>query len=206
MSPGTCIEIEALLREGAPDDDPRVRAHLAHCEQCRAEAGDFAELGRLAAALKRPIDDHGMWPRIESALHVEREGPIATPRNAGRKWWLIGPLAAAAIVIALLPWIAGNGAPSPSGMLLDREQVAGLASELSRISTELERVMPQVRERAAAREPEGALVLGRLELLDAHIETCRELQARNALNAGLNRAILGAAQQKIELCRDFLSR
>jgi hypothetical protein len=206
MSPGSCSDLEGLMRAGVPEDDARVVAHREHCPRCLREAEDFAEIARLAAGLRRPPDDAGLGRRIEAALRSERRTSRGIPHALGRGWWFVGPLAAAAVVITLLPWFSDERAPDPRGTLVTSDQVAQLESELGRIASELDHVLPAIRETARQREIEAHLLLDRLELLDAHMETCRELQARNAMNAGLHRALITTARQKIELCREFLSR
>ena len=109
-----CPDMEILLAEFAADeleaaDAERVAAHVAGCDECRAELN--REL-----ALRRALG--GLPVQSGPAVHAPQAAPSRRPRFAGRRrWWsLAGGLAAAAVVAVLfLPGERGETPGTATG-------------------------------------------------------------------------------------------
>ena len=105
MSPAGCDEVRDLAPELALGVLPgaeraRAVAHLAVCDACREEVAamaDAADTVLLVAPGREPPS--GFESRVVAAMATAARPP-------GRRRWLVGVLAAAAVVIALLGGLA----------------------------------------------------------------------------------------------------
>lgn len=102
-----CADVRDLAPELALGSlDGAVRAdvlvHIAHCPACRADVRDLADvvdgLSALAPAVEPPP---GLAERVLAGIRAESTAPPSTPSPARRRW-RARPLAAAAVVAALL--------------------------------------------------------------------------------------------------------
>lgn len=108
-------ELQALLGAyalDAVDDDERavVDDHLATCARCRAEVADHRETAALLAFAGQEAPP-GVWERIAASLEeppppvsisVARGGRQSAVRSLGRRSWVAGAVAAAAVVVSVV--------------------------------------------------------------------------------------------------------
>ncbi len=96
----TCEQVAKLVRDGAPDSERD--AHVQACAPCRDELMQLqrAELcleNTLVPELSRPAE-HRMWDAVQAAQRPER-------------YWRWGALAAAVVLLLLLPRLLPQSAP-----------------------------------------------------------------------------------------------
>jgi hypothetical protein len=91
----------------AVDDAERrsIEAHLAGCEECRAEVAAHRETGALLVGDDEPGPAR-VWERIREQVHAEPAPPVAfRPRRETRLRRAVAALAAAAVlVVGILGW------------------------------------------------------------------------------------------------------
>lgn len=80
-----------------------VRAHVAHCANCRAEVAVIEMVHRA-----QPAVPHGLHERVVSAYE-----PVATPRPSYRRHFMLAATMAAAIIGGSLMYQSGTE-PTPS--------------------------------------------------------------------------------------------
>jgi hypothetical protein len=196
-----------LGRIGAGD----MKRHLETCPECRRLAALDDRLTRETASLRRPIDDAGLWDRIEAKLAEEagRIGEEATKRTPEparpaflpRLLSFARPAAVAAVVliaagIAVWVLLPRTASTSPSGLMDDAAlaRVETAEREYAAAIKELEvKAAPML---ARMDFPQLALYRDRLETIDAQIERCREAAAGNPWNTHVRTYMLAALRDK----------
>ena len=187
--------------------------HLETCAECRAQAALDERLTRETASLRRPVDDAGLWDRIEARLAEEAVGagrgemmPAPGQRRPAflpRLLVFARPAAVAAAALAavgLAVWflLLRPAPPGSSGLLAD--------AVLARVETEEREYAAAIEELEAKARPKlaemdfslMALYKERLETIDAQIERCREAAAANPWNAHVRTYMLAALRDKQE--------
>jgi hypothetical protein len=188
-----------------------IEKHLETCAECRRQAALDQRLTRETARLRKPIDDAGLWDRIETRL-VEEAGAVRagakkrTPERARLAFLprlLIfarpaGVAAVALVAAGLAVWfLLLRPAPAASsGLLAD--------AALARVETEEREYAAAIKELEAKAAPKlaamdfslMALYKDRLETIDAQIERCREAAAKNPWNAHVRTYMLAALRDK----------
>jgi hypothetical protein len=218
-----------LGRVGAAE----MKRHLETCAECRRQAALDERLTLETASLREPVEDAGLWGRIEAGLAAEagvgqtipdqKTGVRADQKKPGLLLFLNkfipGPgnpaFARTAGVAALALVAVGLGAwlvflrPSPgsaSGLMAD--------AALARVETEEREYAAAIEELEAKAGPKlaemdfslMALYRDRLETIDSQIERCREAIGRNPWNAHIRKYMLAALQDKKDTLGLILSR
>lgn len=101
-------EILSALTDGelSPDERRFVHEHLQQCSDCREAAEEFAHIHGLVGKLPTLIAPEAF---VSRALSTRRQS-LAARLWRGRRRWVVGGLAAAALAISL----GGLVAPQPS--------------------------------------------------------------------------------------------
>jgi hypothetical protein len=218
-----------LGRVGAAE----MKRHLETCAECRRQAALDERLTLETASLREPVEDAGLWGRIEAGLAAEagvgqtipdqKTGVRADQKKPGlllflNKFipWPGNPAFARTAGVAALALVAvGLGAwlvflrPSPrsaSGLMAD--------AALARVETEEREYAAAIEELEAKAGPKlaemdfslMALYRDRLETIDSQIERCREAIGRNPWNAHIRKYMLAALQDKKDTLGLILSR
>jgi hypothetical protein len=180
-------------------------------------------LDKEIAAMRSPVADDGLWTRIEAALVREKErtaqaaavtsGTRAPGRSRlealtdffRRRWPVLVPAGAAALILAVAVGIAVSRRPAaPSGLLAGRALAEVERAEKDHLAA-IESLERQVRPKlAASMTEETALYEDRLAVIDAQIDRCRLVLASNPGNAHVRRYLLAALQDKRQTLADAL--
>ncbi len=98
-----CPSLEALSDFADQPLDPKIQAHLGHCERCRRIVEDFTQIDNLVGEISRPSPDLG--DRIIEACRQETaDGPLPifeAPRTDNHRLLGLTLAVAAAFVIVL---------------------------------------------------------------------------------------------------------
>ena len=194
----TCGEVDARfdayvdgtlgVRERAAVD-----AHLAGCAACRAALAELRGLVANAHALPQRIEPpRELWTGIAARI-TER------PPARGTVWWRerafwAGVSAAAATLVLVLGVHRLTGPARPSGPV---EGWGVVEADYQRATAELARTLAAERHRL--RPETVALVERNLALIDAALGEARAALAEDPGNADLQRLVVTAARQKVEL-------
>lgn len=180
-------------------------------------------LDKEIAAMRSPVADDGLWTRIEAALLREKErtaqaAAVASGTRAPgrsrldavgaffrRRWPVLVPAGAAALILAVAVGIAVSRRPAaPSGLLAGRALAEVERAEKDHLAA-IESLERQVRPKLAASMTEvTALYEDRLAVIDAQIDRCRLVLASNPGNAHVRRYLLAALQDKRQTLADAL--
>lgn len=194
--------------------------HLETCAECRNQAALDDRLTRETASLRRPVEDAGLWDRIEARLleeAVAARGEAMKPAPKPARFAFLSGLlrfarpaavAAVALVAAgLAVWFLFLR-PAPAGS-------SGLLADavLARVETEEREYAAAIKNLEAKAGPKlaemdfslMALYKDRLETIDAQIERCREAAAANPWNAQIRTYMLAALRDKQETLGQILA-
>jgi hypothetical protein len=193
----------------------KMKKHLETCAECRRQAALDDRLTHETASLRRPVDDAGLWDRIEARLLEEantaRGNVMGTESLMKRSLIFFRTAGVAAIALAavgLAVWLLFLR-PSPgttSGLIAD--------AALARVETEEREYAAAIEELEAKVRPKlgeidfslMALYRDRLETIDAQIERCRDAIAKNPCNAHVRKYLLAALRDKKETLGQILSQ
>jgi len=189
----------------------KMKRHLETCPECRSQAALDDRLTRETASLRRPVDDDGLWDRIEARLleeasAVRRE---VTERKPARAWLtfisglfrfprVAGVAAVALVAAGLAVWfLLLRPSPAASSGLMDD-------AALTRVETAEREYAAAIKDLESKAAPklaqmdfsQLALYKDRLETIDAQIERCREAAAANPWNAHVRKYMLAALRDK----------
>ena len=188
-----------------------MERHLETCPECRSQAALDDRLTRETASLRRPVDDDGLWDRIEARLleeasAVRRE---VTERKPARAWLtfisglfrfprVAGVAAVALVAAGLAVWfLLLRPSPAASSGLMDD-------AALTRVETAEREYAAAIKDLESKAAPklaqmdfsQLALYKDRLQTIDAQIERCREAAAANPWNAHVRKYMLAALRDK----------
>lgn len=189
--------------------------HARDCAECREQAALDARLDREIATLKSPVVADGLWERIETSLVREKRkaAEAARKRASGRlrlgaflarRWPVLVPAGAAAVLLVVLGLIGLRRSIVPSGILANEAlaRVERTEKEYLGAIVSLER---QARPKIAAMVPEEmSLYEDKLAVIDAQIVRCQEALASNPANAHIRGYLLAALQDKRQTLADAL--
>jgi thioesterase domain-containing protein len=188
-----------------------IEKHLETCAECRRQAALDQHLTRETARLRKPIDDAGLWDRIEAELAEESRAVAAQAmeRTPGRARPLllggfpmfarVAAVAAVALVAAgLAVWfLVFRPSPAASSGLMDDAALARVENAEREYAAAIKELEVKAAPMLARMDfPQLALYRDRLETIDAQIERCREAAAGNPWNAHVRTYMLAALRDK----------
>ena len=198
-----------------------MKRHLETCADCRRQAALDERLTLETGSLRAPVDDAGLWNRIEAKLAAEVPGYEHRPTSLTRflekfiprpgshnLFQRAGVAALACAAVGLAAWFLFLR-PSPgsaSGLMAD--------AALIRVEAEEREYAAAIEELEASAGPKlagmdfslMALYRDRLETIDAQIERCREAIGQNPWNAHIRRYMLAALRDKKDTLGLILSQ
>lgn len=197
----------------APASEPRLRAHLATCPDCRAMADDFKAIGLAARGLDKPVPPDRVWTTLSAALVAEH--------HRRRRWWSVAfaPTWQIAVVAATLlvivggvSWIAWRqltAAPAvvatdPSQSPVDPDLVRSVETELKLAEEHYEKAIAGLEQITNAGrgtlDPQVAAVLQKnLSVIDQAIGESRDALRTQPANEVAQESLFGALRSKISL-------
>lgn len=182
----------------APAERAAVGRHLEGCASCRADLAALervrAELPSLQARGEHP-DVDGMWAEIRPRLTPRRSWAV---RPLAVRPWVMAAAAAALITVSvgttmLLVNLRNPDAPAASARL------GNLEADYESAAAELARLLESGRDRLPAETV--ASIERNLAALDSAIAEARRALAADPGNLTLERFVLSAWGQKVELLR-----
>ncbi len=189
--------------------------HARDCAECREQAALDARLDREIATLKSPVVADGLWERIEASLVREKRmaAEAARKRAPGRlrlgafltrRWPVLVPAGAAAVLLVVLGLIGLRRQSAPSGILAN-EALARVERTEKEYLGAIASLESQARPKIAAMVPEEmSLYEDKLAVIDAQIVRCREALGSNPGNAHIRGYLLAALQDKRQTLADAL--
>lgn len=116
-----------LVGAVSPDEERTVRAHLASCDECSAEAGALSRATDALALTVEPVPvPDGFTERVLS--RIGKDAPEARP--ARRRRWMVPAVAAVSLVLAVAVVILGYlFVDAQSDLNLERRVSAALLRE-----------------------------------------------------------------------------
>jgi hypothetical protein len=172
-------------------------------------------LDREIAALRAPVEDHGLWERIETALEHEKLRAAAAGRKSpagasglraffARRWMVLAPAGAALIVLAVLGTQLLRR-PLAQSDLLTREALTRVETTENQYLGAIEALERRARPKLAAMDIQMmSLYRDKLAMVDAQIGRCRNALNSNPGNAHIRRYLLAALQDKRSTLADVL--
>lgn len=105
-------EILSALLDGELDAEQRryVYEHLRECQACREAAEEFGAIKGMISELPRLVAPEGFVSRALAPTRTSRRRAVASAAIRGRRRWIVGGAAGAAIAITL----AGLFVPEPA--------------------------------------------------------------------------------------------
>lgn len=218
-------EIRLRLDDYAEDtlsaaDAQRVRAHLAACAECAAEASFLASLLREARGLPAELEpSRDLWPSIRGAL--PGTVPVAAPTRprTSRLAWLLprlAPIAAALAVAAFLWTRAERGgerlAPVPHGAeyrspAASTELVAVIAAMEMECRGTVVQLRAAFRERPESANVAAAAAIARnVTVLDRAIAETRAALAEDPGDRELLAILAQRTHRKLSLLQEAVQR
>lgn len=216
-----CTDYQSTLHdwfdgELAVETETSLQAHLARCDECRAEAEALRTLLAEAAALPREIaPPRDLWPEI--AARIEATRVVEVDFGAGRRvraslWRGRALLAAAAVVLVVASsavtaaFLRGGGevAVNEPAMIRVHPPAGTAFAAFEPAEADYERTISDLR--AAVAVGEGVLAPETVATLDANLRIIDRAiaESRAALEADPNNRDLvlmlsGIYRQKVEL-------
>jgi len=186
-------------------------AAFAHIEQCAACADDVARIGALMTRAKEagtsPVDLGDLWPtirgRIEQTKVVQFGGPPPVVVRSRRRLWIIGSLAAAAVVgfIILRPKSITKDQLDSVPSIAESEISLASATDSARIyEQEAQELLSHLELQRAMMRPEVAKAFDRdIRVVDDAIAELKTEIARQPGNVALLRLLAASYHRKIDL-------
>jgi anti-sigma factor RsiW len=196
-----CSELRSRLDAYArgsltPAEAAAFEKHLDGCAACEAylETGEprLAEAERLAKSVEPAVD---LWPEIRTRLRTRDRGGrgITVPR------WALA--AAAVLLIAVSSGVTAVllRAPHAGPTVSTAEAVSPLEASYASASAELATALDRARGKLA---PATIAIIERnLAVIDGALAESRRALAADPGNAALERLVIAAWQQKVDLLR-----
>ncbi|MDX2193280.1 MAG: hypothetical protein NW201_07990 [Gemmatimonadales bacterium] len=133
----THLTMEQLLAVREPDTAPgsaAARAHLAACDECRAELARLEQRVARLRALPTLVPGRDRWPAVRAQVQAERRWHRA--RWAGAA---VGALAAAWIAAVVLR------PPAPAPVVTPGDEIAAARARSAALEATLQELQPEVR-------------------------------------------------------------
>lgn len=207
----------------------RMKKHLETCTDCRRQAALDDRLKRETVSLRKPVDDAGLWDRIEASLleaDTARDKVMGTTeavrpnsllgflaklisKSRGPVFFRTAGVAAVALAaVGLAVWFLFlRPSPGNTSGLIAGAALAKVETEEREYTAAIEELEGKVKPKLAEIDFSlMALYRDRLETIDAQIERCRDAIAKNPWNAHVRRYMLAALRDKKETLGRILSQ
>jgi anti-sigma factor RsiW len=217
----SCSDIEPMLSAHLDDElDEATRGevvtHLAACSSCREL---LAGLERVRSALqgvpREVAPGRDLWPEIEAGILAETVVAFKPARRGHVRRWAL-PLAAAAALVLVTATVTTWFTSRPTAVrtaqtISPPEEVrpASLATGMVTASFAAARrdLLRSLEARRAAMDPETVrAVEENVRIIDAAVRRIELALAREPANSGLQRLLLTAYQQELDLLETATAR
>ena len=213
----SCQDLELLYSaylDGELDDESSrtVAAHLALCSVCRATVDG---LGRVKAAVEQlPSEiepEHDLWPAIDAAIATECVVPFRHPAPQSRLWRWALPLAAAATLVLVTAVVTSRvvsrqQAPVAASVNVRPDEIRLATVQTTMVTSSFEAARRDLRRAVAARraslDPTTLReVEANVRIIDEAVSRIEAALARDGGNPGLQRLLLTAYRQELEILK-----
>lgn len=178
-------------------DDDFFNDHLKTCRQCQAHKKSDIKLLTLAGSLKRPVQSHGLWDRIEDQLKDEIKKRKMINIKESRPYWNMLRIAAVVVlIIGMTVFIKGRQKPESTGLLSEAllAEVEKQERDYIKAITRLEKITEP---RYEQMDMEIQLLYrDRLETIDRQIALCKNAINSNPANAHIRKYMMMALKDK----------
>ncbi|MEW5901643.1 MAG: zf-HC2 domain-containing protein [Acidobacteriota bacterium] len=196
-----------------PEQEAKLKRHLAACPECRELARDFEAIVEKAKSLTSLEPSPAAWPKIlagvresgrESALPVgQKRGWLAALWNPVALRYAAAALALVAIVglvVRLGPWRGAGGA---------KGSLAFTVAKLQEAQRYYEKAIQSLSEAIASQkngmDPQLAVVFQRnLEAMDATIQACQNMIGKDPDNLTVRTYLLTAYREKVSFLEEMM--
>ncbi len=186
--------VDGLLE---PHERHELETHVERCTGCSGVLTDLRSLLARAAELPRELQPgRDLFPGIRNRIAESARRPL--PHLPA--WTAL--VAAGLLVVALLPWVTGNGelAQQAAGSSVPAADGVSLAAVEAQFEDAVRQLMASLEQRQARLPPETIeIVRHNLEQIDGAIAEIRLALADDPRNAGHVTLLAALQHQKLEL-------
>jgi len=197
-----CSDLDNLLLEGDPFSMETATRHAGSCPECAEKLASWDDISVAAKSLRTEWNSDLLWPRIETAIHLEE-------KDAGHpRFWQIAATVLLTISVGATTWYA----------VRDGSRQAAFDKEIIRVSAleSVERAeqahLYAIAELEKVAEPkledaQGPLMISyreKLMVLDDAIAECQTNIDNNRQNAHLRKQLLTMYSEKQRTLRDVV--
>ena len=189
-----------------------VAAHVESCQGCRGLLGDLARVKAAVAALPPEVaPEHDLWPSVAAALNGGKVLPFERSQRPRRIWQWAAPLAAAAMLVVVTAAVtsrlttrvvarqAASVSTAPEGVRRAGLESAMVTASFAAARRDLSKALEANR---ASLDPATVKVVeDNVRIIDNAVRRIEAALARDPGNPGLQRLLLTAYRQELDLLR-----
>ncbi len=189
-----------------------VAGHVESCEGCRGLLGDLARVKAAVAALPAEVaPERDLWPSVAAAIAARKALPFERPQWPSRIWQWAVPLAAAAMLVVVTASVTSRlttrvasrqvaaVSTAPEGVRRAGLESAMVTASFAAARRDLSKALETNR---ASLDPTTVKVVeDNVRIIDNAVRRIEAALARDPGNPGLQRLLLTAYRQELDLLR-----